>query len=127
MRDDYLCRGKFDVISGVECADTLLEKEDCPTAIFACNDLMALGAIQSAAKHSLRVPDDLSIVGFDDISFAKYINPPLTTIRQPLHEIGQAAVKSIIDVIKNPKKTFQTITLNVRLIERQSSKALEKE
>lgn len=126
VRDDFILSGNFDVVSGVQCADTLLEKEEKPTAIFACNDMMAMGVIQSAVKHNLRVPDQLSVVGFDDISMAQYIVPPLTTIKQPLHEIGEAAVNSMMEVIKNPNKANKTIVLDVSLIERQSAKKINK-
>lgn len=114
--------GNFDVISGVRGADRLFENNTKPTAIFACNDLMAIGVIQSAATHSLRVPEDISVVGFDDINIAKYIVPPLTTIKQPMREIGEQAINCMIEIINKPNKNGRTIILNVRLEERQSTK-----
>jgi len=125
--EDLILAGNFDVISGVQCADVLLEKNEKPTAIFACNDLMAVGVIKSASTHNLRVPEDLSVVGFDDISLAKYIVPPLTTIKQPMREIGEQAINCMMEKIKNPNKACRTITLNVRLAERQSTQMIEKE
>lgn len=67
-----------------------------PTAIFACSDTMALGVFEAAAERGLRVPDDLSIVGFDDLPEARWTTPPLTTIRQPITEMGAAAVRLLI-------------------------------
>jgi LacI family transcriptional regulator len=124
--EDLIIAGNFDVISGVQSADLLLEKEERPTAIFACNDLMAIGVVQSAAAHKIRVPQDLSVVGFDDITLARYIVPPLTTVKQPMREIGEQALKCIMEIIKNPNKTCRTITLNVRLEERQSTQMIKK-
>jgi len=125
--EDLILAGNFDVISGVQCADVLFEKKEKPTAIFACNDLMAVGVIKSATAHNLRVPEDLSVIGFDDISLAKYTVPPLTTIKQPMHEIGEQALNCMMEIIKNPNKACRTITLNVRLEERQSTKMIIKE
>ena len=125
--EDLLIAGNFDVISGVQAANILLEKGQRPTAIFACNDLMAIGVIQSAAAHNLIVPKDLSVVGFDDITLAKYIVPPLTTVKQPLREIGEQALNSMIEIIKNPNKACRTITLSVRLEERQSTQTIKRE
>jgi LacI family transcriptional regulator len=119
--EDLILAGNFDAVSGVQCADVFLEKEERPTAIFACNDLMAVGVLQSAAAHNLRVPEDLSVIGFDDIRLAKYLVPPLTTIKQPLREIGEQALNSMMGIIEDPKKACRTITLNVRLEKRGST------
>lgn len=127
VEEDLILAGNFDAASGVRCADVLLEKKERPTAIFACNDLMAMGVFQSAATHNLRVPEDISVIGFDDIRLAKYLNPPLTTITQPLREIGEQALNCMVEIIKNPKKVCRTITLNVRLEERQSTQMIKKE
>ena len=122
MPDEYIQKGNFDVYSGVDCANTLLELPDPPTAIFACNDMMAMGVIQSAAKHGLQVPEDLSVIGFDDISMAEYYVPPLTTIRQPMHEIGSESLNAMMESINNPNKSYKKITLDVQLIKRDSTK-----
>ena len=123
---DYLRKGNFDVYSGVDCADALLEMADPPTAIFACNDMMAMGAIQSVVKHGLRVPEDISVVGFDDVSMAEYFVPSLTTIRQPMHEIGSEALKAMMESISQPDKSHRRITLDVHLIERDSTTQLKR-
>jgi DNA-binding LacI/PurR family transcriptional regulator len=78
-------------------AGALLDRVDRPSALLACADLIALGAIQAAVERGLRIPADLSIAGFDDIPEARFGHPPLTTIRQPLREKGAAAARFIVD------------------------------
>ncbi|MDO9546105.1 MAG: LacI family DNA-binding transcriptional regulator [Pelolinea sp.] len=122
--EKMILTGNFDVASGLQCANNFFEMDERPTAIFACNDQMAVGVIQSAAAHNLKVPDDISLVGFDDINLSRYTVPPLTTISQPLHEIGEQALNCMIEKIKDPNKSPKTITLNLRLAERQSTKRI---
>ncbi len=80
--------GDFHVQSGVERARSMLGLPDPPTAIFAANDLMALGVYQAAREARLQIPEDLSVVGFDDLPVAGWVSPPLTTVRQPLAEMA---------------------------------------
>ena len=84
-------RGRIDpeIDPGRDAAATLLALPDPPTAIFAFNDDTAIGAIQAARARGLRVPDDLSVVGFDDVEHATVVTPALTTVRQPLQEWGE--------------------------------------
>ena len=114
-------RGDFNIISGLNCTNRLLEMEDPPTAIFACNDLMAMGAMQSAFNHGLIIPDDLSVVGFDDIYMSKYAVPPLTTIKLPIHQLAEEAVKCFFNRIENPSSACRTVTLEVHLEDRSST------
>ncbi|KAF0185261.1 MAG: LacI family DNA-binding transcriptional regulator [Hyphomonadaceae bacterium] len=88
--------GKFDVDSGRDAAQQLLALPDPPTAIFAANDDMALGVARAAREAGLRIPEDLSIVGFDDTPASRTAWPPLTTVRQPLEGLGAAAVQAIV-------------------------------
>ena len=80
--------GDFTIESGEEAADKLLARRDPPTAVFCFNDQMAIGVMNVARRRSLRLPEDLSVIGFDDISFARYTVPPLTTVAQPVREMG---------------------------------------
>lgn len=127
INDEFIIAGKFDVSSGAQCANILFNMDKIPTAIFACNDQMAVGVIQSAAAHDLNVPDDISVIGFDDINLARYTVPPLTTIGQPLREIGKQAINCILEKIQNPKKNPRVITLNLRLEVRGSTKKNDQE
>jgi len=81
-----------------------------PTAVFACNDLMAIGAICAAATAGLRIPQDLSVIGFDDIALAAFSSPPLTTISQPKHQLGELAARLLLERIARPgRKVRQEI------------------
>jgi LacI family transcriptional regulator len=96
--DEHLVvKGDFQYESGYEATKHLLALEAPPSAIFACNDLMAVGCISAARQLGLRVPHDLSIVGFDDVRLASFTNPPLTTISQPIVEIGVLATKMLLE------------------------------
>lgn len=118
-------RGDFNIISGMNCANRLLDLENPPTAIFAVNDLMAIGVMQSAFNHGLKIPDDLSVVGLDDIYWSKYTLPPLTTIKLPIHQMAEEAVKCFVNRMENPNKACRMITLEVHLEERSSTGTLK--
>ena len=92
-----------------------------PSAVFASNDLMAIGAICAAAEAGLHVPRDLSIVGFDDIALAAYSNPPLTTIAQPKHQTGELAARMLMQRIAEPGGALQREILRPSLVVRRSS------
>ena len=89
--------GDFTMASGEAAMTALLTRTPRPTAVFCANDEMAIGAMKAARDAGLRVPTDLSIIGFDDISFAAFTDPPLTTIRQPRRELGRAAVAALLE------------------------------
>ncbi len=92
--------GTYVVDSGMEGARRLLMLEQRPTAIFCFNDDMAIGVMQFLQKQGLRVPDDLSVMGFDDIKYAQFVSPSLTSIRQPLHEIGSLCIELLLKQLK---------------------------
>ncbi len=94
--DEMIARGAYTFESGVACARTLLEKPDPPTAIFASNDEMAAGVIYTAQEMGVRVPEDLSVAGFDDSMLATRIRPSLTTIRRPVREMARLAATKLI-------------------------------
>lgn len=96
---NLLVVGDFSFESGEHAANQLLQRPHPPTAIFALNDRMAIGAIRAATALGLTVPGDLSVVGFDDIGLAAQINPPLTTVRQPGFALGAAAARMIFSLL----------------------------
>ena len=108
--------GNFQQPGGFEAAQRLLDLLPSPTAIFAANDLSAFGAIEAIRSRGLNVPDDISVIGFDDIPRAGYVYPPLTTVRQPLTEIGRAAVRLLLKHIEDPQRPVERITLDTTLI-----------
>ena len=79
-------------------ASQLLALSDPPTAIFCYNDLTALGAMQEVRKHGLRIPEDISVVGFDDLYLSQYLNPALTTVRQPMRQMGRLAMETLLRI-----------------------------
>ncbi|HLG79053.1 MAG TPA: LacI family DNA-binding transcriptional regulator [Ktedonobacteraceae bacterium] len=103
-----LWQGDFTTESGWACAHKIfsLPPEERPTAIFAANDQMAFGVIDVAAEYDVHVPDDLAVMGFDDMPVAKFARPALTTIRQPHREIGQAACELLLSMIDPKHYTF---------------------
>jgi len=115
-----VCEGDFLQPSGYQSAHQLLSLPEPPTAIFASNDLMAFGAMEAARKRGLSLPDDLSIVGFDDIPQAAHMHPALTTVRQPVEEIGRSAARLLLKYIAQPTLEVEHIELSTELILRES-------
>lgn len=115
--------GEYHEVSGSKAVDHLLASGEKFTAIFAANDQMAFGAALGLHRHSLRVPQDVSLVGFDDLPTALYAVPPLSTIRHPAYELGRLAATAMLQLIAGVKPT---VTVPVpQLIERQSSARLD--
>jgi len=113
-----LVHGDFHPGTGAAAARALLALPRPPTAVFACNDLMALGVLRAAAELGRRVPDDLAVVGYDDIELAPFASPPLTTVAQPKREMGREAVRlltaRIADRSRPPQRTVLPVALRVR-------------
>jgi DNA-binding LacI/PurR family transcriptional regulator len=106
--------------SGHDSTIALLQGPDAPTAIFLANDVMAIGAINAVHELGMRVPDDVSIVGFDDIPLARYVNPPLTTVRQPTYEKGSEAARLLIEMLETNLQP-QSKVLDVEMVVRAST------
>jgi len=120
--DDRLIRGAdFTSAGGLAAMTSLLDSARRPTAVFASNDLMAIGAICAAAQRGLRIPQDVSVVGFDDIALAAHSNPPLTSVVQPKHQTGQLAAQLLLERIADPSRALQRTILQPSLLVRQSS------
>lgn len=124
LDNDLIVPGDFSTPTGYECALGLLSQDNPPTAIFAANDQSAIGVYQAAEELSLRIPDDLSIVGFDNISEAKYLG--LTTVDQFLADMGYVAVQMLIKMIKDGPVDVHVHKMSTKLIERNSCRALER-
>ena len=121
-----LLRADFDLEGGFQASLKLLKHPIRPTGLFACNDLMAIGAMRAALSLGLRVPEDLSIVGFDNLEMAQYTNPPLTTIDHSAELLGRRAAEMILARITNPDLPQQHQTIDLKLLIRQSTSPLEK-
>jgi LacI family repressor for deo operon, udp, cdd, tsx, nupC, and nupG len=121
--DAYLIQeGDFSFESGFNLMMKLLMLENPPTAVFAANDEMAIGAVKAIKSKGLKVPEDISVVGFDDIKFASIFEPALTTVAQPTFEIGKQAMELLIKLINKDKLEKDQFMLEDRLVVRDSSK-----
>ncbi len=111
---------RYDPDTAYAVCGELLELADPPTAIFAANDVTAMRAIAAAQARGLRVPEDLSVVGFDDIPDATLNNPPITTMRQPLQDMGEAAMQMLLDILEG-KEHVQHVRMATELVVRAST------
>lgn len=118
--ENLIVPGRFTLRSGIEAAGRLLTSPERPTAIFAANDDMAVGVIHVAHDMNLAIPGDLSVAGFDDTSLAEYIYPALTTMRQPIGKMMQAAVKYLAEEAQQPDRKLLRRTFRCSLVVRNS-------
>ncbi len=118
----YLESGNYTFQSGVEAADRLLSLPEAPTAIFASNDEMAAGVIAAAHRRGLKLPDELSIVGFDDTAIAQSVWPSLTTVRQPIADMARKSVALLAENISYGEVELaeRLQILDISIVERQS-------
>jgi len=116
-----IVKGDFQYESGYRAARQILARDDPPTAIFTCNDLMAVGAISAAVEMGCQVPVNLSVVGFDDVRLASFANPPLTTIVQPKYEMGVLATTMLLERMRNHDIPPRRRLLDTSLLIRQST------
>ncbi|MGC4806773.1 LacI family DNA-binding transcriptional regulator [Micromonospora sp. DT233] len=119
----YVRAGDFLAPSGYRATHALLDLSRPPTAIFACSDEMALGAYEALYERGLRAPDDMSVVGFDDLDAARWAVPPLTTIRQPLSEMAAMATRMLLSLVDGEELASHRIELATPLVVRQSTRA----
>lgn len=119
--EELVVKGDFQYESGYFATRQLLAMDDPPTAIFACNDLMAIGAISAALEVERHVPADVSVVGFDDVRLASFANPPLTTVAQPKYEMGVMAMKMLLERMRDLDMPPRQRLLDTHLLVRRST------
>ncbi|WP_026478856.1 LacI family DNA-binding transcriptional regulator [Alkaliphilus transvaalensis] len=119
--NELIIEGGHRYKSGYEGAKRLLELEEPPTAIFATNDEMAIGTLRAALEQGLDIPEDLAIVGFDNIDMAGKVYPALTTVAQPMYEMGAIATRVLTKILNEEELETRKIVLNYSLLERESS------
>jgi LacI family transcriptional regulator len=117
---NLVVQGWFGQRSGAEAMTRLMGLDPRPTAVFVANDLMAIGAMEAARSMGLRVPEDVAVVGADDIQLASYVRPALTTIRQSMYTLGDAAVEHLVAFIEGRKVYTPNLQVGVRLVIRES-------
>jgi len=119
--DNLLQVSDFTVEGGRRAVLRLLEMPERPTAVFACNDLLAVGAMRAAKEFGLVIPDDLSVVGFDNTIFAEIVDPGLTTVAQPIVDMGRQVMELLIEEIQGKENPTRRVVLLPKLIERKST------
>lgn len=126
VKNGYIApSGHYAVEGGYNSMKGLLELEERPTAVFVASDKMSIGAIDAVKDAGLNVPDDISIIGFDDIEVAQYLTPRLTTLKQDGEQIGKMAIDLLVKQIDNKTKIKDSKSVPVKLIERESCKAIK--
>ncbi len=125
-RQELVGVGNFRQEEAYKVMKDLLHLKPLPTAVFVANDLMAMGAMKAIREKGLRIPEDISMVGFDDIDLATFVDPPLTTIRQPMFDIGRVAVENLIAIIDKKQSKVAQIVLKTKLIIRESTAGYKK-
>lgn len=121
MSSDYVLTGDLTEKGGYERTLELLDRANRPTAIVACNDLMAIGAIRAIQDSGMEVGRDVSVTGFDDIPISEYVQPSLTTVSQPIYQIGRTACEMLIDILHKKGSRKRQILLEPTLIMRHST------
>ncbi len=120
VKPEWVVPCDFTLESGYEAGKKIAQLANRPTAVFAVNDLAAIGLIQSLEEAGIKVPDDISVVGFDDVPLSRLVRPRLTTVAQPIGEMGATAVKLLLQIIKRRRKQVKKVVLNTRLVIRES-------
>ena len=113
--------GNFMHEGGLRGAEALLALADPPTAIFAGSDQQATGVYEAVRRAGRTIPGDVSVVGFDDLNFAEWTAPPMTTVRQPLHEMGVAAARTLLRIVNGERLESTRIELATQLVVRGST------
>jgi LacI family transcriptional regulator len=121
--EEYVKTGNFRYQDGLVGGAALLDLPEPPTSVFAGSDETAAGVIEAARAHGLRVPEDLSLVGFDDTEVARYASPPLTTVRQPLRQMGAVALRTALRIAAGEKLDSHHVELATELVVRGSTAA----
>ena len=119
-RPEWIVEGDYDPESGVRAMRALSALPERPGALFVCNDMMALGVLQEASRLQIRVPDEMSVIGYDDIYISRYMTPPLTTVHQSTGELGAMAVDTLLDRLEHKRTAGKVIRIEPSLVERES-------
>jgi LacI family purine nucleotide synthesis repressor len=117
---EWIVQGDFEPESGYQAMQQILSQKQRPTAVFCGGDIMAMGAICAADEMGLRVPQDISVIGYDNVRNARYFTPALTTVHQPKAQLGEKALEMLLDRITSKREEPQTIEVQPSLIERRS-------
>ncbi|UOF90309.1 LacI family transcriptional regulator [Fodinisporobacter ferrooxydans] len=117
---EYMVRGNYDMESGYRAMEQLLSLQNVPTAVFCSNDDMAVGAMKAAFENGLTVPNDISIMGFDDIGFSNYTTPALTTVKRPIEEVSRKGGEKLLELMDKQTDKGEKMYINTELVIRDS-------
>ncbi|UTZ25050.1 substrate-binding domain-containing protein [Vibrio campbellii] len=121
---NWIVESDFECEGGYQAFKKMVERGPLPSSIFVSNDMMAMGVINAANELGIQIPEQLSIIGYDDIHIAKFMSPSLTTIHQPKYRLGQAAVETLLRKLDEKSVEAQVVQLEPTLVERNSVKCL---
>lgn len=121
IHDDWIVKGDFSIDAGRAAAEAILAMPDAPTAWICASDQIAFGLISGLTRAGVKVPEEVSVAGFDNIEMTEVFNPPLTTIHQPRNKMGHQAARSILDLIRGQENSAQVHILPVDLVARDST------
>lgn len=125
IREQWVIESQFNFAGGVKAMQQLLALDSMPSAVFACSDSIAVGAYQAIWQQGLRIPEDISIIGYDDIHLAQYMTPPLTTVHQAKDEFAKQALSVLLERIKNPSRDYINLQLEPYVVLRNSVRVLD--
>ncbi|QXM06391.1 LacI family DNA-binding transcriptional regulator [Crassaminicella indica] len=121
--EQFLEFGHYTFESAFDAMNKLLDKDLGLTAVFVTSDIMAIGAAKAILSRGLKIPEDISVVGFDGIEYSKYFHPSITTVKQPVEEMGQKSIEILFDLMNNSKE-HEHIVFDIELLIRESCKKL---
>ncbi|MDP5255059.1 MULTISPECIES: HTH-type transcriptional repressor PurR [unclassified Vibrio] len=124
VNENWILEGNFECDTAVLAADKIIAMKEKPTAVFCFNDTMALGLISRLQQNGLKVPEDISVIGYDNIELAEYFSPPLTTVHQPKRRVGKNAFEILMARIKNKQNERRVFEMHPEIVTRQSVKKI---
>lgn len=124
INPNWIVESNFECDGGFDSYQTLKARGEMPSALFVSNDMMAMGVIHAADQDGTLIPNDLSIIGYDDIHLSKYMTPALSTVHQPKHRLGKVAVDTLLSRLQTPDAYPQVVELEPTLVERSSVKPI---
>ncbi|GEM75822.1 substrate-binding domain-containing protein [Vibrio sagamiensis] len=124
FNSNWIIESDFECDGGYQAFSKMVDSGPLPSAVFVSNDMMAMGVLNAASELQINIPQQLSIIGYDDIHIAKFMSPALTTIHQPKYRLGQVAVETLLRKLDHQSEQAQVVQLEPTLVERKSVKCL---
>lgn len=126
VEENWILEGNFECDTAVLAADKIIAMDKKPTAVFCFNDTMALGLMSRLQQRGIRVPEDISVIGYDNIELAEYFSPPLTTVHQPKRRVGKNAFEILLERIKDKEHERRIFEMHPEIVERDTVRDLTK-